>query len=956
MPDTPPLSGRTISHYHVLEKLGGGGMGVVYKAEDTRLHRAVGLKFLPIEMSHNSIALERFRREAQAASALNHPNICTIYDIGEQSGQQFIAMEFLDGETLKHRISGKPLPLEQVLELGIEITDALDAAHAAGIVHRDIKPANIFVTKRGHAKILDFGLAKLASAGGVGNLSEISTVSDVDHLTRPGSAIGTITYMSPEQVRGQTLDTRTDLFSFGVVLYEMVTGVMPFRGDTSGVIANAILERTPVPPVRLNPDLSPKLEEIVIKALEKDRKLRYQSAADIRTDLQRLKRDSDSRGAARESAKAVSNPASKSVRFRWAAMAGAALLVIAVAVTGWMFYAHKAHALRDTDTVVLADFANSTGDVVFDDTLKQALATDLQQSPFFNILSDRKVSETLKLMGRSVDQRVDEKTALDLCQRTGSKAVLAGSIANLGSQYVVGLYALNCQTGDSLAREEIRTGKKEDVLNALDRAARKLRGKVGESLSTIQKYDTPLEQATTPSLEALKAFSVGQIAAREKGDAAAIPFLKRAIELDPNFAAAYAGLASSYSNLGGTGLATENFQKAYELRDRVSERERFHVSAFYYTFVTGELEKANQTYELWVQDYPRDAVPRLDLGANYPSLGQYEKAAAETIEGIRLSPDSSIAYANLMQIYAFLNRPDEAKTVFEQAMALKLASPALNAILYGVAFLRRDAPEMQRQLVLTADKPGYEDVLLSYQSDTEAFSGHLGKARDFSRRAVASARRADEKETAAEWELNGALREAEFGNAGQAHNDTAEALALASSRDLQILTALALARAGDSARAQKIADELEKQNPVNTVIIGYWLPTIRAAIEIDRNNPVKALELLQAATPYEFGYPLPTPEFGGFLYPAFLRGQAYLLLHRGNEAAAEYQKFLGRSGLVANCPLGALAHLGLARAYALSGDAAQAKTAYNDFFTLWKDADANIAILKEAKAEYAKLK
>ena len=637
-------------------------------------------------------------------------------------------------------------------------------------------------------------------------------------------------------------------------------------------------------------------------------------------------------------------------------MAGAAILVIGVAVTGWMFYAHKAHALSDTDTVVLADFANSTGDVVFDDTLKQALATDLQQSPFFNILSERKVSETLKLMGRSVDERVDEKTALDLCQRTGSKAVLAGSIANLGSQYVVGLYALNCQTGDSLAREEIQAGKKEDVLNALDRAARKLRGKVGESLSTIQKYDTPLEQATTPSLEALKAFSVGQIAAREKGDAAAIPFLKRAIELDPNFAAAYAGLASSYSNLGGTGLATENFQKAYELRDRVSERERFHVSAFYYTFVTGELEKANQTYELWVQDYPRDAVPRLDLGANYPSLGQYEKAAAETIEGIRLSPYSSIAYANLMQIYAFLNRPDEAKTVFEQAMALKLASPALNAILYGVAFLRRDAPEMQRQLVLTADKPGYEDVLLSYQSDTEAFSGHLGKARDFSRRAVASARRADEKETAAEWELNGALREAEFGNAGQAHNDTAEALALASSRDLQILTALALARAGDSARAQKIADELEKQNPVNTVIIGYWLPTIRAAIEINRNNPVKALELLQAATPYEFGYPLPTPEFGGFLYPAFLRGQAYLLVHRGNEAAAEYQKFLGRSGLVANCPLGALAHLGLARAYALSGDAAQAKTAYNDFFTLWKDADANIAILKEAKAEYAKLK
>ena len=637
---------------------------------------------------------------------------------------------------------------------------------------------------------------------------------------------------------------------------------------------------------------------------------------------------------------------------RWATVAGAAVVTLGLAIGFWLFPTRRVHALTEKDTIVLADFTNTTGDTVFDDTLKGALATELEQSPFFNILSDSKVSETLKLMGRSADQRLDEKTALDLCQRTQSKAVLAGSIASLGSQYVVGLHALSCQTGDSLARAEAQASKKEDVLNALGKTVTTLRKRVGESLSTIQKYDTPIEEATTPSLEALKAYSLGRKAESEKGDAAALPFFKRAIELDPNFAVAYNGLGTSYNNLGETGLSTQQFQRAYELRDRASEREKLRITAHYYALYTGELEKSNQTYELWAQAYPRDVTPHLNLGYNYSFLGQYEKAVAETLEALRLNPDFSFIYGNLISLYANLGRLDEAQATYQQAMAHKFENPNLKAAIYGVAFLRGDAAEMRRVLDETAGEPLVEDGVLSNQSDTEAFSGRLGKARDFSRRAVESDLRADAKEAAALWQIDGALREAEFGNAAQARNETASALALASTRDMKILAALALARAGDSARAQSMADELEKHNPVNTLIVGYWLPTIRAAIEMNHNNPAKAIELLQAATPYELGTPIP---WGGCLYPAYVRGQAYLRLHQGREAAAEFQKFPDHRGIVLNCPLGALAHLQLGCAYAMQGDTAKAHAAYQDFLALWKDADPDIPVLKQAKAEYAKL-
>jgi eukaryotic-like serine/threonine-protein kinase len=943
------MIGQIISHYRILEKLGGGGMGVVYKAEDTRLRRLVALKFLPAEMLHDFTSLERFRREAQAASALNHPNICTIYDIGEHDGQQFIAMEFLDGETLKHRISGKPVPFDETLELAIQIADALRVAHAQGIIHRDIKPANLFVTRQSNAKVLDFGLAKFAPVM-EGGFSGIATATEDTLLTSPGSAMGTVAYMSPEQARGEELDARTDLFSFGAVLYEMATGRMAFSGNTSAVIHDAILNRTPVPLTQATSCLPPGLELIVNKALEKDRRLRYQHAADIRTDLQRLKRDSDSGRAS--AVQAGSKRSKKFTSPRWLVATGA-IAIVGLVVGTWLFFSRSRHPLTEKDTIVLADFTNTTGDPVFNGTLRQALAVQLEQSPFLSLISEQSIQQTLRLMGQPTEARLTPEIARDLCQRAGSKAYLSGSIASLGSQFVLGLNAVNCQTGDTLADEQARATGKEQVLPAMDKVAAKLRQKLGESLSTVQKFDTPIEQATTPSLEALQAYSLGWKIQTGKGDdAAAAPLYQRAIRLDQHFAMAYASLGTSYNNLGEMSAAAENIRKAYELRDRVSEREKFYIESHYYQFVTDDLEKARQVYELWAQTYPRELVPPNNLTYIYGALGQYEKALMEAREAFRLNQASG--FGNLAISFLQLNRIEETRATVGEAQAKNFDSPPLHFIQYQVGFLQNDAAEMKRQVAWAVDKPGWDGVLLASQANTAAYSGQLGKAREFSRRAVASAERVQEKETAAGYEAEASLREALFGNAAQARQRAAAALTLSAGRDVQYGAALALALTGDAGRTQAMANELSNRFSDDTVVHFNYLPTIHALVALSRNDSSKAIAALQPTAPYEMG----TPGAGTFspnLYPVYVRAEAYLAGHHGSEAATEFQKILDHRGVVVNAPIGVLAHLGLARAYSLRGDNPKARAAYQEFLTLWKDADPDVPIVKVAKAEYAKL-
>ena len=959
--------GETILHYRLLERIGAGGMGVVYKAENTRLGRLVALKFLPPlgdskpvpvaaaapgSPPHSPEILERFRREARTSSRLNHPNICAVYEIEEYQGQPFIVMEYLEGKTLRARLaedySAVPLQITEILDLGIQIADGLATAHQQGVIHRDIKPSNIFVTSRGQVKILDFGLAKLLPPpeNDTSGRETRPPALDRNDLTRTGALIGTPFYMSPEQERGEELDERSDLFSFGLVLDEMAAGWRSAERKAAAIAGNGSGEQAGGA-TSDQAALLRGLEAVISKALATDRASRYQTAGEIKADLERLRRQAESLPGVRER---------KTLLRRWPAMiAAASLILIALAAAVHYLPVHRAPPLSQRGSIVLADFTNTTGDPVFNEALRRGLAVALEQSPDLSIVPDVQIRQRLAYMGKPASTPLSPDVARQVCQRAGSQVVLDGSIAPLGSAYVLGLSAIDCGTGNVLAETQTTAASKESVLDAIGTSASSIRSKLGESLDSLRRYNVPLEEATTPSLEALQAYSLGWKAFDEQpGYVGSIPFFQRAIELDPNFASAYEGLGVTYANLGESQLASENLKKAYDLRGRASERERFHIVAHYYDSVTGDLDKANETYRVWASTYPQDATAHGSLAASDAVLGRYDSALSENLAALRLDPQNKSWIANAMNYYLCLDRFEDARTSYEQAMKQKLDSQYLHFLRYGLAFLEHDTAGMAEQVTWSRDKAGIEDVLMAYESDTEAYYGRLARARELSGQAVQSARRARVQETAAGWQADAALREALLGNRAEARSGAASAMKLSSGRDVIAASALALALADDAAEAKRLADDLARRLPSDTGVQGNYLPVIRGAILLSAGSPPKALEALQAARPYELGYPT-ISSMTLNLYPVYVRALAYLDLKQGQQAALEFQKILGHPGIVVNEPIGALAHLGLARAYALAGNTTAALGAYKEFLTLWKDADPDLPVLQKARAEYQRL-
>jgi serine/threonine protein kinase/tetratricopeptide (TPR) repeat protein len=942
-------SGHRLGPYEIVAALGAGGMGEVYRARDTRLERDVAIKVLSAHLVESSDARDRFQREAKAVAALQHPNICTIHDVGATAdGQAFLVMELLQGETLHQRLKRGPFDLTACLDAAIALVDAIDTAHRAGIVHRDIKPANILLTERG-PKILDFGLAK-ALRSTDSPASPLETTVAGDMVTSAGATVGTIAYMSPEQLRGEDVDVRSDLFSFGLVLYEMATGRAAFPGATATLKGAAILNDQPLAPRTVRPELPEALEHIVLKALEKDRDLRYQHASELRADLQRLKRGKGSSGSIGAMTETATRPARRSKAAMWSI---AAAVVLALGAAAYYLRPRPAPTLTETDTIVLSDFTNTTGDAVFDDALRQGLTVQLQQSPFLRLLPDQRIRRVLTMMSQPSDVRLTPEIALEVCQRSSSAAVLHGSITSLGNQYVLGLRATDCRSGELLDSQQTQVSGRENVIGALSGITSAFRARAGESLATIRTHERPLEEATTASIEALKAYTT---AYKSSGWCAArIPLMKRAVELDPEFALAHASLGPCYSGIGERQMAIQSATRAYELRQRTTDPERFFIEYAYHRDVTGDLEKAFQSVTVWTQTYPLDARAHgLRAGFSAHGTGRYEDVIGSSKRSVAVDPDLPFGYFSLVTANLYLNRIEAAKQRLQRA--LEYPETAILAFGYYIALLEHDTAGMER--FITKSKDSSEPHLVQHaQALAVARAGQLQRARTLALAAIDTVEGRGQRETAAIYHSAVAVWEALSGNQASARQRAATALGISNARDVSYASGFALALAGDTARTASLAGDLERRFPQDTLVRFTYAPTLHALVALQRNQPARAIELLQANVPYERAVPATAfNTFFGSLYPVYVRGLAYAADGQHPQAVKEFQKMFDHPGLMLGDSAGARARLEKARSLALAGDTVNPRTAYDDFLGLWKDADPDVPILVQAKAERAKLK
>ncbi len=959
------LIGRRVLHYRVLEVIGGGGMGMVYKAEDLKLGRRVALKFLPAELTSDPLSLRRFEREAQTASSLNHANICTIHAIEEFEGLPFIVMELLEGETLRDRLAASsaetkadPLPLAEVLEIAAQICNGLAAAHSKGIIHRDIKPANIFLTRQGAVKILDFGLAKLAatddqeeendkghSKGQAHATSQFSAstrekssaaIQEADaSLTRTGMAIGTAGYMSPEQIKKERLDARTDIFSFGLVLYEMATGQRPFTGHTAETVHEAILHQALVPAHNLKAAIPASLDAIIAKALKKDRSQRYQSAADLAADLETFQ-GRENRGRKR-----------RPLRDLWKWLAAAALLFL-VAAGSWTWWrVGHTFTLSAQDTVVLADLDNRTSDPMFDDALNTALRVAFEQTPFLNLLAPDKVRGTLQLLHQPEDAKLTPERAREACLRTHSRAVIASSIADEGNHFGLELDGIDCATGRTIANIARDVAGRSEIVRTLGAMAVELRRKLGESPESLQKFSQPLDQTTSSSLEALHLLAQGYRHHSARDDAATSDY-QRAIELDPNFALAYVALGARYSNVGEMELASAAEKKAYELRDRLTGPARFIVETLYYDLGTGELEKAYPIHEQWVQTFPLDPRGHINFSFLLQELGQYERAVVESRESVRLLP-SVATYANLVATTILANRLDEAKAAYDEAEARGMTDSSLHSLRHLIAFLQQDKPAMKEQLVWAMAHPELESPVFKGEASAQEYYGRFRMGAHWLRQQTDATKANPESGVAVDADF--ALQEAEAGSITNARKLASAPVNGPLDRDTRLELALLSARSGNIERARQLSDAISQEFPLDTLTQNYSLPTIRAVIQLQQNDPAGAIETLRPALKYDLAYPNPFNS----LYPAYLRGLAYLRMHNGQLAAQEFQKLIDHPEIIGRFVTGSLARLQLARAEAMAGDQVDARKSYQEFLLLWQEADSDIPIYRQAKDEYERL-